>query len=59
VKQLHAIAAAVDVELQDLFGVDHEEPSLPKLRAMIGDLLKEADRVELQVAYKFLKALLR
>ena len=29
------------------------------MRAMIGDLLKEADRVELQVAYKVLKALLR
>jgi transcriptional regulator with XRE-family HTH domain len=59
VKQLHAIAAALGVELQDLFVVEHEEPSLPKLRAMIGDLLKEADRAELQVAYKFLKALLR
>jgi transcriptional regulator with XRE-family HTH domain len=59
VKQLRAIAAALGVELQDLLVVEHEELSLPKLRAMIGDLLKEADRAELQVAYKFLKALLR
>jgi transcriptional regulator with XRE-family HTH domain len=59
VKQLRAIAAALGVELQDLVVVEQEELSLPKLRAMIGDLLKEADRAELQVAYKFLKALLR
>jgi transcriptional regulator with XRE-family HTH domain len=59
VKQLRAIASALEVELQDLLVVEQEELSLPKLRAMIGDLIKDADRVELQVAYKFLKALLR
>ena len=59
VKQLRAIASALEVELQDLFVVEHEELSLLTLRAMIGDLLQEADRAELQVAYKFLKALLR
>lgn len=36
-----------------------EEPSIPKLRAMIQALLKEAGRAELQLTYKLLKALLR
>jgi transcriptional regulator with XRE-family HTH domain len=59
VKQLLAIAQALGVELQDLVVVEQEELSAPKLRAMIGDLLKGAERTELQVAYKLLKALLR
>jgi transcriptional regulator with XRE-family HTH domain len=59
VKQLLAIAHALGVELHDLVVVEQEEPSAPKLRAMIGSLLEEAERPELQVAYKLLKALLR
>jgi hypothetical protein len=39
--------------------VEQDEPSIPKLRAMIQGLLREAGRVELQLAYKLLKALLR
>ena len=34
---------------------EQEEPSLPRLRAMIQDLLREADQGELQLAYKLLK----
>jgi transcriptional regulator with XRE-family HTH domain len=59
VKQLLKIAEALGVELQDLFVVEQEELSVPTLRAMIGNLLQEAGRPELQVAYKLLKALLR
>ena len=58
-KQLLKIAQALGVAPPELLLVEHEEPSLPKLRAMIHDLLREADRGELQLAYKFLKALLR
>jgi hypothetical protein len=47
------------VELHELLLVEQEELSVPKLRAMIQDLLREAERAELQLAYKLLKALLR
>jgi transcriptional regulator with XRE-family HTH domain len=59
VKQLLKIAQALGVAPHELLVVDHEEPSVPKLRAMIQELLQEAGRGELQLAYKFLKALLR
>lgn len=58
-KQLLKIAKGLEVELHELFQVEHEEPGIPKLRAMIQELLKEAGRAELQLAYKLLKALLR
>jgi transcriptional regulator with XRE-family HTH domain len=58
-KQLLKIARALAVEPQELLLVEQEEASLPKLRAMIQDLLRQADRGELQLAYKLLKALLR
>jgi hypothetical protein len=38
---------------------EQEEPSLPRLQAMTQDLRREADRGELQLTYKLLKALLR
>jgi transcriptional regulator with XRE-family HTH domain len=59
VKQLEKIAEALRIELHDLFLFEHEEPNTAKLRAMIQDLLREAGRAELQLAYKLLKALLR
>jgi transcriptional regulator with XRE-family HTH domain len=58
-KQLLKIAQALKVEPHELLIVEQEEPSLPKLRKMIQDLLQEAGRGELQLAYKLLKALLR
>ncbi len=59
VKQLEKIGLALGIELHELFLYAHEEPSVPKLRAMIQNLLRESGRAELQVAYKLLKALLR
>jgi transcriptional regulator with XRE-family HTH domain len=58
-KQLLKIAQALAVEPRELLSVEQEEVSLPKLRAMIQDLLRQADRGELQLAYKLLQALLR
>ena len=58
-KQLLKLAQALGIEPHELLLVEQEEPSLPKLRAMIQDLLREASRPELQLAYKLLKALLR
>jgi hypothetical protein len=47
------------VEPYELLIVEHEEPSVTKLRAMMQELLRESDRTELQMVYKLLKALLR
>jgi hypothetical protein len=47
------------VELHELLLVEQEEPSVPKLRAMTQELLREAARAELRLAYKLLKVLLR
>jgi hypothetical protein len=47
------------VEPHELLIVEQEEPSVLKLRAMMQELLREAERAELQLAYKLLKALLR
>jgi transcriptional regulator with XRE-family HTH domain len=58
-KQLLKIAQALKVEPHELLVVEQEEPSAPKLRAMIQDLLRDAERAELQLAYKLLKAVLR
>jgi transcriptional regulator with XRE-family HTH domain len=58
-KQLVKIAQALGVETHELLIVEQEESSTPKLWAMIQELLQEADRAELQLAYKLLKALLR
>lgn len=58
-KHLTKIARALGVELHELLLVEHEEPSGAKLRAMIHELLKDAGRTELQLAYKLIKALLR
>src|SRR5688500_381142 len=55
-KQLLKIAHALGVEPYELLMIEQEEPSVPKLRAMMQDLLQEADRGELQRAYKLLKA---
>jgi hypothetical protein len=50
----------LSVEPQEvLLVVEQEEPNVPKLRAMIQELLREAERAELQLAYKLLHALLR
>lgn len=58
-KQLLKIAQALEIELHELLLFEQEEPSVPKLRAMIHELFKEAGRSELQLAYRLLKALLR
>jgi transcriptional regulator with XRE-family HTH domain len=58
-KQLLKIAQALGIEPHELLVIEQEEPSIAKLRGMIQDLLREADRGELQLAYKLLKALLR
>ena len=59
VKQLLKLAQALGVEPHELLIVDHEEPSISQLRAMIQALLEEASRAELQLAYKVLKSLVR
>jgi len=53
------IAQALGVEPQELLIVEHEGPSAAKPRVMIQELLQEAERGEVQLAYKLLKALLR
>jgi transcriptional regulator with XRE-family HTH domain len=58
-KQLLKTAQALGVEPHELLMVEQEEPSVPKLRAMMQELLRESGRTELQLAYKLLKALLR
>jgi transcriptional regulator with XRE-family HTH domain len=58
-KQLLKIAQALAVEPYELLMIEQEEPSIPKLRAMMQELLRESGRTELQLAYKLLKALLR
>ena len=52
------IAQALGVEPQELLIVEHEGPSAAKPRVMIQELLQEAERGEVQLAYKLLKALL-
>jgi transcriptional regulator with XRE-family HTH domain len=56
-KQLLKIAQALGIEHYELLIVEQEEPSAPKLRAMMQGLLREFGRTELQLAYKILKAL--
>jgi transcriptional regulator with XRE-family HTH domain len=58
-KQLLTRAQALGSEPHELFLVEQEEPSAPKLRAMIPELWREAERAELQLASKRLKAVLR
>jgi hypothetical protein len=55
--QLPTIAYTLGGEPHELFIIEQEEPTATKLRAMIQELLWEADRGELQLAYKLLKAL--
>jgi alpha-tubulin suppressor-like RCC1 family protein len=47
------------VERQGLLLVEQEDPSVSRSPVMIQDLLWEAGRTELQLAYKLLKALVR
>lgn len=55
---LEAIAQALGVELKDLFDFSHLElPSMSKQR--IEGLLETADEVQLQQAYRIVKALLK
>ena len=57
---LSTLTQATDSRVRPpLLIVEQEEPSLPRLQAMIQDLRREADRGELQHASKLLKALLR
>jgi transcriptional regulator with XRE-family HTH domain len=58
-KQLLKIAQALGMDPDELFIIDDEELSGTKLQRMIQDLLQEADKEELQLAYKLLKALPR
>jgi transcriptional regulator with XRE-family HTH domain len=58
-KQLLKIAQALGVEPHELLMIEQKEPSVPKLRTMMQELLRESGRTELQFAYKLLKALLR
>jgi hypothetical protein len=51
------IAQALGIEHYELLIVEQEEPSVPKLRAMMQELLRESGRTERQLAYKILKAL--
>ena len=55
---LEAIAQALGVELKDLFDFSHLElPSMSKQR--IEGLLETADEVQLQQAYRIVKALFK
>lgn len=55
---LERIAAALEVELSDLFRFAHEETSPQALRKSLAHLLAAADVERLQMACKLLKALL-
>jgi hypothetical protein len=50
--QHEKITSALQIERQELFVFEPEEPTISKLRVMIHELLQEADRAELQLAYK-------
>jgi hypothetical protein len=52
------LAGALQVELRDLFELEHEETSPSQLRKKLNGLLKNADTPTLQQAVKLLKALL-
>jgi transcriptional regulator with XRE-family HTH domain len=56
-KQLLKIAQASGIAPYELLTVEQEEPSIPRLRAMMQELLRESGRTQLQLAYK-LKSLL-
>lgn len=55
---LERIAAALEVELPDLFRFTHEETNPKALRKALDRLLATADTDRLQMACKLLKALL-
>lgn len=56
---LERIAAGLGVELLDIFNFAHEETSPRALRTTLNRLLAGADAAQMQLACKFLKALLR
>ncbi len=56
---LERIAAALEVEMSDLFRFAHEETSPKALRKSIDHLLARADIALLQLAFKLLNALLK
>ena len=56
---LERIATGLGVELLDIFNFSHEETNPGTLRKALNRLLAGADSAQLQMACKFLKALLR
>lgn len=58
VKVLERIATALEVELIELFRLEHEEANPKVLRKSVETLLARADPEQLQVALKLLKAIL-
>ena len=52
------LAAALDVELTDLFQFDHETTDPNELKVLIDGLLKQAAIADLQLAAKLLRAIL-
>lgn len=56
---LERIAAGLEVELFDIFNFAHEETNPRTLRNALNRLLAGADPAQLQMACKFLRALLR
>lgn len=56
-KVLAAIANGLGIELRDLFELEHEEVSGPKLRKKLDQLLKDANTATLQQAVKLFRAL--
>ncbi len=58
-KVISKLAAALEMELRDLFEFEHEETSPPALRKKLNGLLKDADQASLQQTVKLMRALLR
>ena len=56
---LVALAAALGIEIRDLFEFEHEETTSAALKKQLNHLLKEADVASLQQAVKLLRALIR
>lgn len=59
VETLMKIAAALNVEIQELFVFDHETEDPEVLKAKIDEMLKDANKKEFGTIYRVIKALLK
>ena len=53
------LASALQVEIEDVFKISHEESNPKKLREIINHLLADAEENKLQLVVKILKGVIR